>query len=129
MKRIQAELRAVGVGVVGIRTPEAKELAKMLHPDEHIGGVVYGRYSGGLAWLIATDRRVIFMDKKPMFATTDELTYDAVSGVKNMKVSIFDSVILHTRIGDYNIRSVNSKSANIFVKYIEHRCLESGGKF
>ncbi len=125
-KRVWDELKDVGVGAVGLRTPEAKELVRIIHPDEHIGGVVYGRYSGGLAWLIATDRRVIFMDKKPLFAITDELTYDVVSGVKSGRAGLFSSVTLHTRISDYSIRIVNTKCAKIFVNYIESRRLESG---
>jgi hypothetical protein len=129
IKRIRAELATVGVGAVGLRTPEVKELAKMLHPDEHIGGVVYGRYSNGLGWLVATERRIIFIDKKPMFATIDELTYEAVSGVKKMKAGLLNSVELQTRIGDYTIRFVGTKCANIFVKYIEQRCLEGGELF
>lgn len=124
-KRVHTELKAVGVGSVGLRTPEVKELARILHPDEHIGGVAYGRYSNGFAWLIATNRRVIFMDKKPMFATTDELTYDVVSGVRSSRAGLFASVVLHTRISDYTIRFVNIKCAGIFVKYIEQRRLES----
>lgn len=125
VKRIRNELKAVGVGAVGLRTPEAKELTVMLHPNEHIGGVAYGRYGNSLAWLVATDRRVIFMDKKPMFETTDELTYDVVSGVKIMKTGLFASLVLHTRVNDYTIRFVNTKCADIFVKYIEQRRLES----
>ncbi len=127
-KRVQAELKAVGVGLIGLRTPEAKELTKILHTDEHIGGVVYGRYANSLAWLVATDKRVIFLDKKPLFMTTDELTYDVVSGVKSSHAGLFTAVTLHTRVNDYTFRFVSSKSAGIFVKYIEARRLE-GGKY
>jgi general stress protein 26 len=126
IKHVRDELKAVGVGSVGLKTPEAKELARVLHPNEHIGGVVYGRYASGLAWLIATDRRVIFMDKKPLHNTMDELTYDVVSGVKSMRGGLSSSVTLHTRIGDYNIRFVNAKCASVFIKFIEGRQVEGG---
>ena len=125
VKRVRDELKAVGVGSIGLRTPESKGLARILHADEHIGGVVYGRYSGGLAWLIATDQRVIFLDRKPFYTTTDELTYDVVSGVQSTHAGPFVSVVLHTRLGDYAVRFVNTKCAGIFVHYIEKRRLES----
>ena len=124
-KRIRDELKAVGVGSIGLRTPESKELVRMLHPDEHIGGVVYGRYADSLGWLVATNLRVIFMDKKPLFVTTDELTYDVVSGVKRSHAGLFTSVVLHTRLGDYTIRYVNAKCAHTFVQYIEKKRLEN----
>lgn len=125
LKRVRAELKAVGVGAVGLLTPEASELAKMLSPDEHIGGVVYGRYTSGLGWLVATNLRVIFIDRKPLFDSTDVLTYDVVSGIKSTKAGLFTSVTLHTRIRDYTIRYVSPQCAKIFVQYIEQRRLES----
>ncbi len=126
LERVHDQLKTVGVGAIGIRAPEVKELAKILHSDEHIGGVVYGRYSNGLAWLVATDKRVLFLDKKAFFMTTDELTYDVVSGVKNSHAGVFAAVILHTRVSDYAIRYVSLKCARIFTEFIETRRLESG---
>lgn len=126
IKRIRSELKAVGVGIVGMQTPEANELVKILHPDEHIGGVVYGGYIGGLAWLVATNRRVLFIDKKPLFSTTDELSYDVVSGVKSTKTGLSASVTLHTRVHEYTIRFVTPTCARTFVEFIENRRLESG---
>ncbi len=118
-KRIRNELKTVGAGVIGRRTPESRELVKIINPNEHIGGVVYGSYPGGLAWLVATDERVIFLDRKPLFLTFDELTYDIVSGVTTTRAGLFVSVTLHTRIHDYVINFVNSASARIFMRYVE----------
>ncbi len=125
VQRILAELKAVGVGKLALHTPESHELARILHPDEHIGGVVYGTYSEGLAWLIATDKRVIFLDKKPFFTTTDEITYDIVTGARLNHAGMFNSVVLHTRVSEYAIRFVGAKSAKTFVNYIESRRLDS----
>jgi len=124
-KRVKEELKAVGAGALGTHTPEGKGLVKLLHDDEHIGGVVYGRSLAGLSWLVATDQRVIFYDRKPFFNTTDEMTYDVVSGVQSNRAGVFGSVTLHTRLGDYQIRFVRKESADIFVNYIEERRLQS----
>jgi len=126
VKELRDKLKAVGVGAVGLHTGEVRELAKVLHADESIGGVVYGKYTGGIAWLIATDKRVIFLDKKVFFTTMDELTYDVVSGVKSSHAGVFASIILHTRVHDYAMNYVVPKCAQIFVKFIEGRRLESG---
>lgn len=123
---LKAELKVLGVGAVGLRTPEVKELVRILHPNERIGGVVYGRHSSGLTWLVATDKRILFLNIKPLFSTIDELTYDVVSGIKSSHAGLFTTVVLHTRVSDYVIRFVNQKCAAIFIKYIETRRLESG---
>lgn len=125
--RIGRELEAAGVGKLSILGPESKSLARMLHDNEHIGGVAYGTYSGGFGWLIATDVRVLFIDKKPLFSSMDELSYDVVSGVRSIRAAMSSSVTLHTRVGDYTVRYVNDKCAKTFVKFIESKIEASTG--
>ena len=122
--RIKQELRAAGATAYGLMKSESRYLPNIIHEDEHIGGVVYGQYGGGSAMLIATDHRVIFLDRKPLFTTMDELTYDVVSGVMLNKSGVFTTVILHTRVAEYTINYANSTCAAGFVKYIESRRLE-----
>ena len=123
--RVKQELREAGVTGYGLIKAESRYLPQIIHEDEHIMGVVYGQYSGGSAMLIATDHRVIFLDRKPLFTTMDELTYDVVSGVKLDSSGIFTTIVLHTRIANYVIRYANAKCAKLFVKYIETRRLEN----
>ncbi len=126
-KRITEELIAVGVTRHGLAKSESRLLPRIMHDDEHIGGVIYGQIGGGVsAMLIATDHRVVFLDKQLLFTTTDELTYDVVSGVRSSTAGPFTSVVLHTRITDYTFRYVNSNCAKIFIKYIESKRLEKG---
>lgn len=129
-QRINKELKAAGVTWFGMIKFAIRYLHKIVHEDEHIKGVVYGRYSdkfGGSNWnegtLIATDLRVMFLDHKPGFTNLDELTYDVVSGVSLTK-AIFSAVTLRTRLGDYMIRFANERCAEIFVDYVEERRLE-----
>ena len=121
VERIGRELKAAGVGKLSVLGPQSKSLARMLHDNEHIGGVVYGAYAGGYGWLIATDTRVLFIDKKPLFSSTDELSYDVVSGVRRIKAAVSASVTLHTRVGDYTVRYVSDKCAITFVRFIESK--------
>lgn len=122
--RIKIELRAAGASPYGLLKMESRYLPEVIHDDEHIKGVVYGLYDGGLGMLVATDHRVLFLDRKPMFMTLDEATYDAVSGVRLNRSGIFNATTLHTRLGDYRLSYVNRKCARKFVKYIESRRLE-----
>lgn len=129
-KRIVSELRAAGVTGYGMKKFAIRYLPKVIHKDEHIKGVVYGRYkekdgpSLNEGALIATDLRVIFLDRKPGYTKNEEVTYDVVSGVKKT-TAIFTAVTLHTRLGDYSLRFVNAKCASIFVRYVEERRLQS----
>lgn len=125
--RIKAELQAAGMTKYGFTKLATKELPRILHEDEHVGGVVYGKVGSGVsAMLVATDKRMVFIDKRALFMTTDELTYDVVSGVQTTVTGPFVSVILHTRVAEYTLRYVNPTCAQRFITYIERKRLENG---
>jgi Bacterial PH domain len=118
--RVLEELRNLGVSKGSLSTMESRYLPTIIHPDEHIGGVVYGDGEEGFVMLVATDRRIIFLDKKPFFINEDEINYGVVSGVKYSHAGFGTTITLHTRIKDYKIMTFNKKCAEGFVKYIEH---------
>jgi hypothetical protein len=131
-ERVQKELKAAGMSSYGSSKFASHYLPKVIHQDEVVMAAVYGRYKaeGGIlgysaGMLVATNKRVIFLDHKPGYTTTDELTYEVVSGIKLTTNGILSTVVLHTRIADYVIRFANVKGAEKFVRYIESRRLET----
>ncbi len=121
--RILSELKKLGVGRYGLLRLSSRYLPKVIHPFEHIQAVVYGRNREGSVMLVATDSRIIYLDKKPMFINYDEVTYDVVAGVTYGHVGLSSTVNLHTRMGDYKMKTINTRCADRFVNYIEWRCL------
>jgi len=103
---------------------ELRYLPQIIHPDEELGGIVYGQSKDGFALLVATDRRVIFLNKKLLFVNEDELNYRVVSGVSFSHAGVGSTVTLHTKVKDYAIRTLNQRCAKKFVEYIELRSLE-----
>jgi general stress protein 26 len=106
-------------------------LPQIIHDDEHVNAAVHGRYREGNRWLplnegmlVATSYRIIFLDHKPGYTTTDEVAYDLVSGVRQTTVASYSAVTLHTRIGDFTIRFAKPRAAENFVSYVERRRLE-----
>ena len=136
-ERIKAELRATGALAYDMLLPETYYLPTVIHPDEHIKGSVFGRYQTGKTTgrgaLIATNQRVIFLDKKPLYVHYDELTFMIIGSVTYTHTAIIGYVTLHTRLGDFQLRTFNQKNAYNFFNYIEEQCLKReephGGKF
>lgn len=124
-ERIRYELRRAGMSRYGLRKSESRYLPNIIQPDEHIGGVVYGMSDDSSVLLVATDQRVIFLDRKPLFTNQDELTFDVVSGVNISHVGPGATVVLHSRIKNFKIRTLNTTAAANFVKFLESRCLLS----
>lgn len=122
--KIQRQLRDLGVHWYGLKSMEAHYLPRIIHPQEKIGGVVYGRHKDSFAMLVATDRRIIFLDVKPLFTKEKEITYDVVSGISYGHAAFWTTVTLHSKVGDYAIRTHNRYCAEGFIAHIEHSCLE-----
>jgi len=133
LRHVKEELRQRGAAAYDLWLPETNYLPHLLHPDEHIMGSVYGKYKDGRGVLIATDQRILFIDKKPLFMHVDELSFMIIGGVTFSQAAFMGYVTLHTRLGDYKLRTFNFKNAANFVDYIETKCLqhaeEQGDKF
>lgn len=123
--RIYSELKGLGVSKWGFLKRETHYLPYVIHETEPVKAVVYGHNERGSVMLIATDRRVIFLDKKPFFVNQEEMTYDIIGGVTHGKVGPRAVVTLHTKMGDFQVRTVNTVCADNFREYIEMRCLEN----
>jgi len=125
LEHIKDELRQRGAVAYNMWLPETKYLPHILHKDEHIMGSVYGKYKDGRGVLIATDQRVLVLNKKPGFMHCDELTFMIIGGVTFTRGPLFGYVILHTRLGDFSFRTFNMKNAANFVDYIEVKCVQN----
>ena len=124
IKRVNSELVKAGFTKYGLLKGESRHLPNLIHKDERIGGAVYGRAEHGSAMIVATDKRVLYLDHKILFNKSEEISYDAVSGVSCNIQTSYAGVVLHTRLGDFELKFVNLKCARRFVKYVEGRRIE-----
>ena len=128
MRELINILKALGANRYDLVLPETNYLPQVLHVDEKILGVVYGRYvrtdhqeTIGRAMFVATDQRILLLDVKPVFKNYDEFTYDAIGGVNYRHVAFADNVVLHIAGGDIRMRTFNDKCARLFVQAIEQQ--------
>lgn len=128
--RIKSELRDAGMTSFGRNRMASRYLPKIIHESEKIKAVAYGRRRmGGPALLVATDRRLLFVVRKPLFTEVDEIAFDVVSGVEISIQGPFARLVLHTRIRNYVLKYANIKSAKKFADFIELECLEKKGTY
>lgn len=117
-------LRQLGISWWSTHMSEARYLPRLLHPDEELGGVLYGWSGVGRIMLVATDRRIIYLDCKPLFVKSEDITYDVVAGITMEWLGPRGTLILHTRLGDFAVQTTNHGAAQIFHDYIDKRCIE-----
>jgi hypothetical protein len=125
-QQINLGLARLGANYYDMRLPETHALADILHPDEKLTGIIYGKYiqsgadgSRGRGALIATDQRILLLDKKPLLKKCDEFMYSVVSGITLTWVAFGGTLLLHTRMGDIQLRTFNHNAANHFLQAVE----------
>jgi uncharacterized protein YhbP (UPF0306 family) len=123
--RIKKELRYSGVTRYGLLKTESRYLPKIIHEDEPIKAAVYGLAGQSSAMLVATDRRVIFLDRKPFFTTMDEVSYEIVAGVQYSFAGRYATLTLFTRVKNYCLRYSNKYCAEKFADFIETKRLDT----
>ena len=79
---VNEQLERLTFNVHGWGRAEVSELREILLPDERIYELANGFYEGGFALVVATDIRVLLIDKKPMkFLTVEDLRFDMINEI------------------------------------------------
>jgi hypothetical protein len=89
---IEARLAKLGFKTSLWFKPEIKELQNILMDNEQLICAVAGRYFGGFALLVATDRRILLIDKKLPYVSVEDIRYDMISEI-DYSSQLFDATI------------------------------------
>lgn len=103
---VNKQLRRLGAHNMLWCRAELRELPKILFRGEQIEHIVTGRYEGGFALLVATNNRVLLIDKKPFYLTLEDVRYDMIS-----------DVLFYHRLIDATVRLGNMNKTIVFTAY------------
>jgi hypothetical protein len=79
-KEIIDQLKKLNFNYKGWGRSEVSELPHIILPGEEIYECVNGAYDGGFALLVATNVRVLLIDKKPLnYLTVEDMRFDMIS--------------------------------------------------
>lgn len=131
-QEIEQSIRALGADSFDVLLPETRMLPVVTDSNETIEGIVYGRYQKeddmtllvGRGALVATNRRVLLIDRKFLYMRYDEIEFEVISGISFASVWPMTTVTLRTRQGDIKLRTFNRQCAENFVAAIEERLFE-----
>ncbi len=121
---VDAQLAKVGMRNRYFGRPEVRELCHIMAPGEVIQHAVNGQYEGGFAMLVATDRRILLIDKKPWFLTMEDVRYDMVSEVDFYARLLDSSVTLVTVGKKLTFRGWRQERLRDMVRYIQQRVMD-----
>ncbi len=111
---ITGQLSALGLRFRFFGRHAANELVNIIKDDETIRHCVYGSYQGGRALLVATDHRILLIDKRPFFLNLEDLRYEMLNEVyfagrllnAQVKLHSGSRVLDFTSIADARLRKL-----------------------
>ena len=122
---VQNQLDKIGFGSSRINRAELRELENILLPDEIIYECVNGYYEGGVALLVATDIRVLLIDKKPMgFLNVDDLRFDMISDIDYNHRIFGAQIVINCGMRNLVFKSYNQPRLRKTIGHIQQRMSE-----
>src|SRR5579884_367553 len=118
---VNRQLKKLDFNVQGWGRGEVDQLPNIILPDEEIYEVVNGIYEGGFALLLATDIRVLLVDKKPLsFLTVEDLRFDMINEIDYNHRLFGANIKIATGNKTLNFRSYNKPRLRKLIGHVQH---------
>ncbi len=118
---VKDQLAKIGFNNNGWGRTEIGELHKLLLPDEELFEVVNGFYEGGFAMLVATDVRVLLIDKKPLnYLTVEDLRFDMINEIDLNHRVIGANISIATGNKTLKFTSLNQARLRKLIGHVQH---------
>lgn len=122
---VRDQLKKIKFNPQSLNRAETEELATIILPDEEIFECANGWYEGGFALMVATNFRVLLIDKKPFkYLNVEDLRFDMINEI-DYSHRLFDARI-HISTGGKTLyfRSINQQRLRKLISHVQHRMAE-----
>lgn len=124
-KSVQAQLKRIKFNPNTWGRAEIAELPNILLPNEKIYECVNGTYEGGFALLVATNTRVLLVDKKPLnYLTVEDLRFDMINELDYSHRLMGARITITTGNKTLRFRSYNQERLRKLLSHVQHRMSE-----
>lgn len=107
---------------------EIKELPKILWEDEKIENLVQGFYNNGTGLLVATNHRLIFVDKGLLFGVkVEDFPYDRISSIQYETGLFLGEIDIFASGNRAEIKNIMKAKVRPFAEAVRAR-ISGGGK-
>lgn len=121
IETVHEQLDKLGFKTHGWGKYEVAELANILLPDEIIYECVNGIYEGGFALLVATDLRVLLVDKKPLnYLTVEDLRFDMINELDYSHRLFGANISISAGNKNLKFRSYNQPRLRKLIGHVQH---------
>jgi hypothetical protein len=121
-EQVKNEVRTLDVGSKLLGWGALKELPELLFDGEHILKAIQGLYRGHQGWLIATNRRLIFLAKKGFFGSLfEDFQYSKITSIAFNKGMVLGDIIICSAGDDAVIKNCSKLGITEFCNFVRQR--------
>jgi hypothetical protein len=123
---VEQQLKGLKFNFHGWGRSEVRELPHILLPDEEISECVNGMYEGGFALLVATDLRLLLIDKKPLnYLTVEDLRFEMITELDYNHRLIGAQISINAGTKNLKFKSYNQQRLRKLLTHVQHCMVES----
>lgn len=118
---VRLQMRLLGYSGLMLTRGEVKELPHLLHDDEEIKKVIYGGYKKGFGMFVATDQRLLFVDRRFYHCHFSDIPYSHINAVELDSGLLTGRVTVYSRTGDITLQGMSKARAWDFFNYVDNK--------
>lgn len=122
--KVKQQIKEIGADKYIFCGPERRELARILFDQEKIHHLINGRYSGGFAILVATNQRILLVDKKPFYLTMEDIRYDMISDVMFNNRLLSSTLLLGTMHKSVTFTGFSHSKIRDLTQFVQQKVME-----
>lgn len=125
LKSVEQQLKEINFNSRSWGRTEISELPNILLDDEKIFECANGIYEGGFALLVATNIRLLLVDKKPMnYLTVEDLRFDLINQIDYSHRLLGARINVSAGNKSLKFTSYNQRRLRKLINHIQHRMAE-----
>lgn len=122
---VEDQLKRIGCNFRFWGRSEVNELDRILMEDEVIAECVNGEYENGFAMLLATNHRLLLVDKKPLlYLTVEDVRYEMITEFNFNNRLLTATIRIYTANKTMTFTSWSQQRLRRLLEYIQVRVLE-----
>ncbi len=122
---VEEQLKRIGCNFKFWGRAEVNELGRILFEDEIIAECTNGEYANGFALLVATNHRILLVDKKPMlYLTVEDVRFEMITEFNYSHRMLNATIRLYTANKTLVFTSWNHRRLRRLLEYSQQRVLE-----
>jgi hypothetical protein len=101
---------------------EIKELPKILWEDERVEQIIQGMYNNGNGVLVATNKRLVFVDKGLMFGLkVEDFPYDKITSIQYETGMLMGEITIFASGNKAEIKYLDKARTRVFAEFVRAR--------